>query len=77
MVANQEPEVGGAIAGIHQVISDLLGGPRPVRVCGDAQDVQVTAAGFDDEQAVQAPESEGAVDVEEVGVEAANSDTDL
>jgi hypothetical protein len=37
-----------------------------VRVCGDPEDMHVAAADFDDEQAVQAPEGEGAVHVEEV-----------
>jgi hypothetical protein len=31
-VADQEPEIRGAIAEIHQEAADLLGGPRPVRV---------------------------------------------
>jgi hypothetical protein len=33
--ANQEREVGGAIAEVHKEIADLLRGPRPVRVRGD------------------------------------------
>jgi hypothetical protein len=31
-IANQEPEARGAITWIHQVVADLLHGPRPVRV---------------------------------------------
>ena len=65
-VADQEPEACGAVAEIHQEIADLLGGPRPVRGRGDPGDVDVAAAGFHDEQAMQALESHRAVHVEEV-----------
>jgi hypothetical protein len=34
-VADQEPEVRGAVTEVHQKIAGLLGGPRPVRVRGD------------------------------------------
>jgi len=68
-VADQESEICGAIAEIHQEVPDLLCGPRPVRVRGHAENVQVAAADFDDEQAVQALEGNCAVDVEEVGGE--------
>jgi hypothetical protein len=64
--ADQEPEP-GAVTGIDQEMTDLLGGPRPVRVRGDPGNVNVAAAGFDDEQAVQAPEGDGAVPVEDAG----------
>jgi hypothetical protein len=40
-VADEDPEVRGAVAGIHQKIADLLCGPRPVRVRGDAEDMDV------------------------------------
>ena len=43
-----------------------MGGPRPVRVGGDAEDVDVAAADFDDEQAVQALQRYRAVQVKEV-----------
>jgi hypothetical protein len=43
-VADQEPEVRDPITGVHQEIADLLGGPRPVRVRGDPEDVYVTGA---------------------------------
>ena len=66
-VADQEPEVGGPVAEVHQEIADLLGGPRPIRVCGDPEDVHVAGAGLDHEQAVQALEGNCAVDVEEAG----------
>jgi hypothetical protein len=47
--------------------ADLLRGPRPVRVRGDPGDVDVAAADFDHEQAVQPLERQCAVHVEEVG----------
>ena len=47
-VADQEPEVRGAIAQIHQQVADLLGSPGPVRVRGDAEDVHVARAGLHD-----------------------------
>src|SRR6266516_8134496 len=34
-VADQEPEVAGAVTEVHQEVADLLGGPRPVRMGGD------------------------------------------
>ena len=37
-------------------VPDLLGGPRPVRVGGDPEDVRIAGADFHHEQAVQAPE---------------------
>jgi hypothetical protein len=68
-VADQEQEVCGAVAEVHQEVADLLGGPRPVRVRGDPEDVDVARADFDDEEAVQALERYRAVHVEEIGGE--------
>ena len=68
-VANQEPEVRGKIAEVHQEIADLLRGPRPVRVRGHAEEVHIARADLDHEEAVQAPEGHRAVHVEEVGRE--------
>ena len=65
-VADQEPEVGGAVAEVHQQVADLLGGPRAVRVRGHAEDVHVAGADFHHEEAVQALEGHCAVHVEEV-----------
>jgi hypothetical protein len=65
-VADQEPEVRGAVTKVHQEIADLLGGPLAVRVGGDPQDVHVAEADLHDEQAVQAPERYRAVHMEEV-----------
>ena len=59
-------QVRGVIAEVHKEIADLLRGPRPVRVRGDPQDVDVAAAHLDHEQAVHAPERHGAVQVKEV-----------
>jgi hypothetical protein len=55
-VAGQKPEVRGPVTKVHQEISDLLRGPRRVRLRGDPQDVYVAAAGLHHEQAVQALE---------------------
>src|SRR6266851_6891422 len=66
-VADQEPEAGGAVTEIDLEMTDLPGGPRPARGRGDPENVHVAAASFDDEQAVQAPEGDGAVHVEEAG----------
>ena len=40
-VADQEPEVRGVIAEVHQEVADLLAGPRSVRVSGHSEDVDV------------------------------------
>jgi hypothetical protein len=37
-VADQEPEVRGAVAEVHHEVADLLGGPRSVRVGGNPKD---------------------------------------
>ena len=68
-VADQELKARGVVAEVHQEVADLLGGPRPVRVRGHAEDVHVAGADLDHEEAVQAPEGHRAVDVEEVGSE--------
>jgi hypothetical protein len=68
-VPDWEPGTRGAVTQVHQEVADLLHGPRPVRVRGDAEDVHVTAAHLDDEQAVQALQGHRAVHVEEIGGE--------
>src|SRR5450755_1247594 len=55
-VTDQEPEAGGAFTEIHQQIADLLRSPRPVRIGGDPEDVDVAGADLHHEQAVQALE---------------------
>jgi hypothetical protein len=44
-VPDQEPEAGRAIVEVHQQVTDLLGGPWPVRVRGDAESVCRFGAG--------------------------------
>ena len=68
-VTDQVAEVRGAVTEVHQEVAGLLRGPGPVRVGGDAKDVHGPGADLDDEQAVQALQGNGAVDVEEVGRE--------
>jgi len=46
-VAEEEPDVGGEIAEVHQEIADLLRRPRLVRVRGDPEDVHAAAADLD------------------------------
>jgi hypothetical protein len=65
-VADEEPEAVGLVAEVHQEVAGLLGGPRPVRMAGHAQDLQVAIADFECEQDVDPAERDGAVDVEEV-----------
>jgi len=51
---------------VQQQVPRLLGGPRPVRVGGHAQDMDVAGADLDDEEHVQAAQRHLAVDMEEV-----------
>ncbi len=60
-VTDKEPEARGTITQIHQQVADLLGGPRPVRVRGDTENVNVPGADLHDEQAVQALQGHRAV----------------
>src|ERR1019366_3761433 len=55
-VADQEPEVRGAVTEVHQEVTDLLHSPRAVRVRGHAEDVHVAGVDFQYEQAVKAAE---------------------
>jgi len=57
------------VAEVHEQVADLLGSPQSVRVRGDAEDVHVTGADLDHEQAVQPLERHGAVHLEEIGGE--------
>ena len=68
-VADQELEVCGAVAEVHQEVANLLGSPRAVRVRGYPGEVHIAGADFDDEQAVQALQRQRAVHVEEIGGE--------
>jgi hypothetical protein len=64
-VADQEPDCRGTLAGVRQESGDLLGGPRPVRVCG-GEDVHGAGADLDHDQAGQVPGRDRAVPLEEV-----------
>jgi len=64
-VADKKLEVRSVVAEVHQQIADLLSGPWPVRVRCDSEDMDVAAADFDGEEAVQAPEGH-AVHAEDV-----------
>jgi len=65
-VADEEPEGGGAVVGVHEQVAGLLGGPGSGRVGGRLEDVDVAAAGFQGEEDVDPFQGYGAVDVEEV-----------
>jgi len=60
-VPDQESQVCGAIAEIHQEAADLLCGPRPVRVRGHAEDMHIPGADLDHEEAIQALQGHRAV----------------
>src|SRR5256885_7685617 len=68
-IADQDLEPFRVLAKVHEQIPCLLGGPQPVRVRGDAEDMHVTAADLQDEEDIQALEGERAVDVEVVAGE--------
>ncbi len=65
-VADEDVELLGPVAEVHEQVAGLLSGPGPVRVAGDAEDVQVAAADLQDEEHVPALHRAGAVDVEVV-----------
>jgi hypothetical protein len=64
-VADEELELAGAFAEVHEQVAGLLGGPCPGGVRGDTQDVHPAGLDFYHEEHVQALEEHG-VDVEEV-----------
>jgi hypothetical protein len=68
-VTDEDLELLGPVAKIHEQVAGLLGGPRPVRVGGDAEDVHVAAADLEHEEHVQALQRQRAVHVEEVAGE--------
>ena len=49
-VANEDPELGHAIAEIHHEVADLLGGPSAIGVGGRVQQVYATVSDFKDEE---------------------------
>jgi len=64
-VADQEQELVGAFAEVHQEVAGLLGHPVPGGVGGDSGEVYAATAVLDHQQDVQAAEEDG-VDVGEV-----------
>jgi hypothetical protein len=68
-VPDEEFELVGSFVEVREQVAGLLGGPRPVWVGGDAEDVDVVAGDVEDEDDVQAFEGERAVHVEEVAGE--------
>jgi hypothetical protein len=64
-IPDQELELGGALAEIHEQVAGLLGCPGAGGVSGDAQDVHPLGLDLRHEQDVQALEEHG-VDVEEI-----------
>ena len=67
-VTDQELEICGLIAKIHEQVTGLLGHPSAGGVGGDAQQVHTPGGVFDKEQDVQAAQGHG-IDMEEVGRE--------
>jgi hypothetical protein len=65
-ITDEESEPRHLFAEVRDEVAGLLHGPRPVRVLGHAQDVQVAVAELEREQDVEPPERYRAVDVEEV-----------
>ena len=65
-VANEESELSGSIAEIHEKIADLLSGPFSVGVRGHPEDVHVAAADFQHEEDIDPLERQRAVHMEEI-----------
>jgi len=63
--SDQEPEAADAPANAHHQIADLLGGPRPGRVRGDAEQVHAPRADLHGNQNVETAQQHG-VQMEEV-----------
>ena len=64
-VADQEPELVGVVAEVHEQVAGLLGDPGPGGVGGDPGDVHAAAAVLDHHEDVEAAQEDG-VDVGEV-----------
>jgi hypothetical protein len=65
-IADEELEPRDVFAEVHHEVAGLLGGPGPVGVRGDAQDVEEAVADLEREQDVDPSQGHRAVDVEEV-----------
>ena len=64
-VADQEPELFGLVAEVHQEVAGLLGDPRPGRMGGDPGEVHAAAPVLDHDQDVEATQ-EDRVDMGEI-----------
>ena len=64
-VADQEPELLGAVAEVHEQVAGLLGDPGAGGMGGDPGDVYAAAAVLDHDEDVEAAQEDG-VDVGEV-----------
>ena len=64
-IADQEPELLGAVAEVHQQVAGLLGDPGVGGLGGDPGDVRRATVVFDHEEDVEAAQEHG-VDVDEV-----------
>ena len=53
-VADQEPELAGALTEVHQQVAGLLGDPGPGGVGGDPGEVHAAAAVLDHDQDIEA-----------------------
>jgi hypothetical protein len=64
-IADQEPELLGAVGEVHQQVANLLGHPIAAGMGGDPGDVHAAGGVLDDDQEVEPAEDDG-VDVGEV-----------
>jgi hypothetical protein len=64
-VANEEPEVPGALAEVHHEVARLLGGPGSGRMSGDANDMDDVGLDLHHEQDIKTLQQHG-VHVHEV-----------
>ena len=60
------PEPSGPIAGVGEEIPGVLGGPRSVRMCGGAEDVDGAAVDLEDDEHADPEQCDRPLDVEEV-----------
>jgi len=65
-IADEEPELGGAVTKVQDKVASLLGSPGSIGVRCHAEDVHVTAFDFECEQHVEPLKCDRTVHVEEV-----------
>ncbi|MFD8378466.1 hypothetical protein ACFV2X_07960 [Streptomyces sp. NPDC059679] len=63
-VADEEVELGCAVAEVHQEMAGPLRGPGAVRMAGHSEDVYVPGADFHRKEHIQPPQGDGAVHVD-------------